>query len=382
MKKIIGMLLVLAMLCAGCTAEEPLAVLSNSQRLVDTARGAGQHLREMTIPGRVTEDPIAGFMGTELGVDAEVILPDADAIPLASTRKREFTQAEADALLAILCKDKTLTDEETGEKANLLLENGDIRGILMPGSQRYHDRTKHLEISKDHVLYYREPCDGYHALELYDDVRLDEMIDNDFSKEQTDAVAEEFAKDTVLREKMRVKRHNVLMRTRVNLREQKISMVPAVLYEYDPLVAGVPIVASPDLEYTGPQSLTSHEGRNTLVADRNQVQFVHLAAPFADTEILENDCALLPIEEVCAIFRTAIPGVSQKWEEVYNQIVLKSAVLSRIRLCERFIPEEGTNRGMLVPVWDFQVTFTAPLSQPWVRTVMTINAIDGSIIEN
>lgn len=386
MKKTISIILAMAALLAALTAcgeSSDLHIISERQRLLNMASSeSGVRYRDMQIPVHITAEAIPDFVGMELAVDADIVLPKAEAIPIAKATKRSFTQEEADRLLSVWCKDETLVDSETGEPANQILSEGSIEGEIHPGYRQYDIKNKHVRICDDSAVCYLNPCSDYRAFDSYDDPNLEEIAASDFSQLHASTTAENFSEEVGMLNDMAREEHTVLLMTKYNAEKKTTSWIPGVLYEYYPLVSGVPVVEDADLEYTGMRKDSVYESRNTIVVGKNQIRFAHLAAPFSKMEILENDCAMMPFDDIMTIFNGAVSSVGEKWAEAYSDIVLQSAVLSKVTLCEMFVQDEsGSDSGMLIPVWDFQVTFSAPLPLPWHRTVMTINAIDGSIIE-
>ena len=111
---------------------------------------------------------------------------------------------------------------------------------------------------------------------------------------------------------------------------------------------------------------------------------VRWESPLDILETITDETALLPFSEIEAIFNKMLLVMYEpeaKSEYLHGlDIHIDRAALRLWR-----IAEQGTfDTGLLVPVWNFYGTYTEKgdgYTNTQNRMLMTINAIDGSIIE-
>ena len=132
-----------------------------------------------------------------------------------------------------------------------------------------------------------------------------------------------------------------------------------------------------DTEYIAQWPVEEMEIR---VNDEGVVGFDYIA-PLTVTEVLVDDVHMKPYEEIRKTFEDMITikhAVQMEGEEV--KITVNRVALAYARICE----EDSLTNGLLVPVWDFQgkrILYAVTGSTLTTNDVMTINAIDGTVID-
>lgn len=152
MKKLFCILLSAFMLTSiftGCTqADASSAEATETVAASVTATFETGNLANYEVPDRFT----GSWSGLEdcyfVTADAEILMPDTDRMVTASVKPRNFTQAEADAMMAVFLKGNTLYQEETATKED------------------YAERLAHYEA----ILRGETPYNGDHSIDTIPDV--------------------------------------------------------------------------------------------------------------------------------------------------------------------------------------------------------------------
>ena len=107
--------------------------------------------------------------------------------------------------------------------------------------------------------------------------------------------------------------------------------------------------------------------------------------PSSITEMLNDKATLLPFDQIKEIFASRI---LVKYGDYIGDDASKniSVNITRISLgLARVTEKNNNNYGILVPVWDFFGTYDQgngyPIGYDGYESLLTINAIDGSIID-
>lgn len=101
-------------------------------------------------------------------------------------------------------------------------------------------------------------------------------------------------------------------------------------------------------------------------------------APIETTETVVEQSAIKSFEEIQDTFEQMVLITNATSDEGVNvNIDIDRVVLGYARISEA----DSYDTGLLVPVWDFKGTFTNDANMTWYGSVLTINAIDGSIID-
>ena len=118
-------------------------------------------------------------------------------------------------------------------------------------------------------------------------------------------------------------------------------------------------------------------------------------SPHEITDVFTEDSALLPFSDIVNVFKLMFRVTHEPQDEpvkprtdgldsrVRHDYTIERAVLSLRRIMER----DNVESGLLIPVWDFYgyetITYAdgQTLTMPDVYSLLTINAVDGSIID-
>lgn len=101
-------------------------------------------------------------------------------------------------------------------------------------------------------------------------------------------------------------------------------------------------------------------------------------APIETTEVVVEQSAIKSFEDIKTIFEQMVLVTNATNEEGVNiNINIDRVVLGYARVSEA----DSYDTGLLVPVWDFKGTITYSDNYSWYGSVLTINAIDGSVVD-
>ncbi|MDR0963587.1 MAG: DUF6034 family protein, partial [Clostridium sp.] len=115
-------------------------------------------------------------------------------------------------------------------------------------------------------------------------------------------------------------------------------------------------------------------------------------SPYTVKEIVFEESSMLPFGEIQSIFEQMIGVVHDGWDNDENysfEVKITEARLGLMRVTEQDVGESG----LIIPVWDFfgTVTLKGKPGKPnpsegtdnsyQYTSLLTINAIDGSIID-
>ena len=121
----------------------------------------------------------------------------------------------------------------------------------------------------------------------------------------------------------------------------------------------------------------------TMIIDGTGIQEFNWKSPYTEPQIVTSDTNLLPFTEVQQVFEKMVL-INYSAYEVGLQIDISSIQLGLMRGTN----SEERDAGVLIPVWDFFGSITAlpDDGEPYLfgradDSLLTINAIDGSIID-
>ena len=297
---------------------------------------------------------------------------EASKTPALTTfHKREipgFESEETDCIEGIA--------EIGGEPARFLVQNG-------------------IQENRIFVEFYRNIYTGrnYHPIDI-----LTGKLNIDAEKLKLEVTAEEAqAQADVLIEKLGLP-YKVYARTElcINLEggglaegdEPDYNNLPtAHIVRYVRMVEGVPITYTGD---TGTRLETEenyakpwpYEAISVVIDDTGIIEF-NWTSPYTDPEIITEDTNLLPFSEIQNTFEKMVMAKYSYVEEGALQLDINSVHLGLMRVTN---PEQRGS-GLLIPVWDFfgTITIMPENDEPYLfsgtGSVLTINAVDGSIID-
>jgi len=121
----------------------------------------------------------------------------------------------------------------------------------------------------------------------------------------------------------------------------------------------------------------------TVIIDSTGIQEFNWNSPYTEPEIVTNDTNLLSFAEVQQVFEKMML-INYSAYEIGMQIDISSVQLG----LKRVTNSEERDAGVLIPVWDFfgRITALPDDGEPYLfgradDSLLTINAIDGSIID-
>jgi len=129
-----------------------------------------------------------------------------------------------------------------------------------------------------------------------------------------------------------------------------------------------------------------------IVSDEG-IQSFQWSSPNTYLETVTEDTAMLPFSRIDEIFRKMMLVKYEGAAAESSSCKLFSYAVNRVALEWQRIFEQGSkNKGLLIPVWNFYGTFdfqytngdhygSSEVEQGFAEPLLTINAIDGSIID-
>lgn len=125
-----------------------------------------------------------------------------------------------------------------------------------------------------------------------------------------------------------------------------------------------------------------------ITVDADGVVGLRYRTPYEVSDIVAEQTNLLPFEKIEEIFKRYILVYKNNLNDGTRDKTYWTYHITTVRLGLVNIPEENSDAGLLVPAWDFMgyQHFESPYENDdaWTNELMsflTINAIDGSIIE-
>ena len=128
--------------------------------------------------------------------------------------------------------------------------------------------------------------------------------------------------------------------------------------------------------------------RLIIVVDDNGIYWMNYDHPYEIIDVLEEDCELLPFEQILDVARAIFPLRYLSSEASYADIRLH---VDRITLSSMETLSRNTDgQCEVIPVWDFFGTVefrkkaNGKLSEEWNSpcvSLLTINALDGLVID-
>lgn len=350
------------------------------------------------VPAHVTEQLYSNSGHSSITIDADVVVPDAEAIPRYQVKMREFTEAEVYAMADALFGGKAYTGDsgyqitnsgrltwqdmalstvetvDTGRDYSLWVSNiRDMDGSLY---------MVQAELSAAQVL-----GEGYfqprNRLEGIPEGGPDGCaISREDAQALADAAVASFAP------------HMTLADTGV--------MDAELVQEKDPLYLPVDhqgwgFVYTRDLplpvtyEWQTPNNDFGEIVCREIIVitvDDNGIGSMWYESPFEITQALDENCELLPFDKIMDVARAILP-LSVTWlEATYADIRLH---IDRIQLGYMVVLSRGNASCCeIIPVWDFFGTeelrrtvngeITVSNDNPFT-SLLTINALDGTIID-
>ena len=352
------------------------------------------------IPVHVTEQLSSNTGHTTITIDAEVIVPEVEAVPRYLVRRREFTAAEIHAMANVLFGGRDYVgDEDFYTHVNPEMPNSRLESAYMEletvelrdGWPLYWLNADHTYLKQAHSLimasveftpsgdaYYRNS--GFSAVPEGGAVGCSITLEE--ARETARAAVAAFAPQLTLTGEgvMWVCSSEDTNARKETQRYQGYAFgftrdLPLpVLYE--------------ETHVQGDYSNVVCKEQLIIVVDDNGIYWMNYEQPYEIIETLDEDCALLPFDKILDVARTLFPLRYLAYEGQYSDIRLHvdRITLSSMEVLSRDHPEQCE----VIPVWDFFGTaelrekkngqLSAAQDNPCV-SLLTINALDGTIID-
>lgn len=510
MKRIISLLLIVLLAFTGCKMEQPVpTVQSDVDKLIEQAQTTPDpDIAEVRAEETPNNSPLYARLGAPavfapeietnsdsvtIKVDAKVVLPDTDKLPIVKVKPAQFSQETVSNLFELLCGDTVMYDtspsgftrneiiantevykswiendfvgladlKEEGkgmlalvekelaqmpENIEELVSTGELREMVYsfytPDLGRYmgvhavekpeapigesHGRTFKVQNDfitmdwDDHnvdygpetkaLIAYHDETDsriiGDHKFEL---INSEENVPDEALKQlgMTPEEAAELVISEMKKAGLELAVDKVYLDT---IREFSTVVIDGVEFQSEPtedsqtnyayavtlgqVMGGAPTRTVTEAEGNNCKNVASMEPSwfyqhiECGVFD-GKIMWFAWEAPMEEVEVMEADSALLPFEEIAAIF-----DVMLQMEYLGNtsdpDLLGIDVSIDRIELeLQRITPDGSITEGLLVPVWNFygnvgyKYTFgdhqlNDGMNLP--RALLTINAIDGSVI--
>jgi len=508
MKRIISLLLIVLLTFTGCKMEQPVpTVQSDVDKLIEQAQTTPDpDIAEVRAEETPNNSPLYARLGAPavfapeietnsdsvtIKVDAKVVLPDMDKLPIVKVKPAQFSQETVSSLFELFCGDTVMYDtspsgftrngiianmesfrgwieddivdlKEEGkgmlalmekelaqmpENIEELVSTGELREMVYsfytPDLGRYmgvhavekpeapigESRGRNFKVQNDFItmdwddhnvdygpetrafIDYHDETDsqiiGDHRFELINS--LEDVPDEALKrlgmtpKEAADLVVDEMKKaglelsaDKVYLDT--IKEFSTVVIDGIEHQTESTENSQIINYAYvvtlGQVMGGAPTRTVTESEGNNCKNLASMEPSwfyqhiRCDVLDGKITRF-WWQAPMEEVEVMEEDSALLPFEEIAAIF-----DVMLQMEYLGNtsdpDLLGLDVTIDRIELeLQRITPDGSVTEGLLVPVWNFYGNagykytfgnhrFNGGLDLP--RALLTINAIDGSVI--
>lgn len=427
MKKTIANLLVLCLLLSGCATPKRINITSDWQRLITAAQEDAKllPLSELELPDRYSGKTIR-VGGVDMTVDADIRLPEAERIPAATVTNRKLTQQEADRILRVLVGDAEFLMDDSDEPANRNLSKGAIQGRIPRQINRYKRTDAHLRITEDGVCWFRDPFGSYERIHyITEPQQLFETAEKTsaLSEEETCAQAAALAEQLGVPGEFRSVNTVLFSADTPGISRWKgqkvvtLEMEQGRMVEYTSVLNGVPIYDI-DIRWIADRAIPSEPA---AIADDGEIaggwytdadtdapvqrigfgfsdnpgqtddltrglRWFEWRCPYAEPEIAVEDCRLLPFETVMEIFTAACEAEPETLQSKLYLKEISDAVISEISLNLMYVRHpEKQDVGLLIPVWDFWADIEGVdhyhNSESMHRVMLTLNAIDGSIMD-
>lgn len=461
MKKIIRAcaLLLVTIVLSACqpTPTEVFVVEKDTERMVEKASSDenGTVAHSLGIPsGRYTYAATDASGRVKLEVDAEVLLPDVEYLPVARITGRSFTEQDVENIYDAVCQDATPIDEDAPMPRFVYQHTLDeLMELRETGTLDKYNSIEELDAAIQEVLSQvasapeqitpialncsfntsgtaRIMCVQNNSvlsdLFVINSTQTGCGVNSDFIRDVFNRT--EFANQSAYGEAVTVSyaltrdAHIVLPQISEQEALEKAEQVISKLGLHDFTCTGTriaPLFDAPTAEvkaacksayefmftrsvngvsvtYTNDILSSPPDDTNTvsepwmyekvrIFIDDDGVYAYMWNGPSSITEILNDKATLLPFDQIKEIFANRI---LVKYGDYIGDDASKniSINITRISLGLARVTEKNNNDyGILVPVWDFFGTYDQgngyPIGYDGYESLLTINAIDGSIID-
>jgi hypothetical protein len=419
---------------SGCqqTPDHPLVVGKEQEKMLAQAKsnenGKASLFDNLNISDRYSVNLKNKSGNVSVNANADVVIPDATKIPVLSVSQREITQNEVDILAKELMRSKEIFEQPADGKILRTKEQIDeqllyYRGLLSNNrfdiypkeevQRRIADLEKKYQTAPETLAgYHLQKSDG--KLKTQGQVsslkilcNMDEShfaslgVINDLNEcnvslsfnagydvniarkttisfEQAKNIAQELLNKLGLDSFKLTSANTLYAASTVNPTEHTLTFARNV--------DGIPIFSEgvqgirPDSTYQ--KSWTAE--LITMKIDDTGVIMFDWRSPYRIGDYVTQNSKLLSFDAISSIFEKMMPVV---YEDVTkgNEDMEAEFDISKIELMLMRVLKQGKNgSGILIPVWNYYGTYHQSNEQEkdkTVKCVLTINAIDGSIID-
>ena len=446
------------------TPGSPIVVGKNNVQMLEAASGNEKEKKSiaemLNVPERMILSVTDAKGAVSANVDADIFLPDTDSIPVVRVRSRDFTQEEADRIIAYFVGDAAFndryeagysseeerlmqwteelskeTDPDKREAIQRSIDKFKSAGIAVPDkpheilpaskvfepteqgaaqitgyskdgeNHKYLSILNHLAENKNMLLYTCEQkgyADIGHEANYYSEASKGNLgkLGLEAAEQMPLAISPEDAKnkaaealralnisDMELYSCEEVWGGAFLHSGIVEQQERHAYRLEFVRSLGDTLLTyaenNINRSAVQIDERTGERLAPSwpYERVMFIIDDTGIVEFLW-ESPYEVTEQVVENTKLIPFEDIEAIFSTIILVTHAQYGQ-YGAGVKLTFNIDQVRLGMMRIQDKNSpETGLIVPVWDFFGTMTLGGQDLLTeRSHLTINAIDGSIID-
>ena len=351
-------------------------------------------------PAHVTEQLVSNTGHTSITIDAEVIMPEVEAIPRYLVRRRELSASEIHAMAKVLFGGRDYVGDEDFythvnpdmpnsrfESAYMDLETVEKRDgwpLYWLSSRMRYKMPDHslinasVEFAPSGDAYYRNS--GFSAVPESGAVGCAMTLEE--ARETANAAVKAFAPQLTLTGEgvMWVCSGDDTDARKESKRYQGYAFgytrdLPLpVLYE--------------ETHLQGDYNNVVCKEQLILVVDDNGIYWMNYEQPYEIIETLDADCELLPFDKILDVARAIFPLRYLSYEGQYADIRLR---IDRVTLSSmEVLSREHPDQCEVIPVWDFFGTaelrkktngaISAEENSPY-SSLLTINAMDGTVID-
>ncbi len=355
-------------------------------------------------PEHITDSCYSNTGKITIHIDADVIVPETDCIPIysADVRLFEFDEVLAMAKAVFGQREYSGDDEFRHEQFGTGDTSYTMDRIYLESSDGYLFQVIQIEdTSRNYTLAeaeYRMPTlEGKTIFSADGDAQLDDdmpdgcMLDHDEARRIADNAVSQFAPEFVCTKQTVMNGYTLIPATEEDISDTQSSDEQAWVFYYSRNLA-MPVT----FEYSGtlshydldnPMRPTVGDEWLAIVVNDEGIQAMEYDNPHQINGILQEDCELLPFDQIMGIAKAILPLKNAWLEQYYEDIRVN---IYEIRLGYMRVISRNTQEFEYIPIWDFFYTEECRqvkdgeivvLNDTPCESFLTINAIDGTIID-
>lgn len=357
-------------------------------------------------------------------VDAQVFVPEVEAIPLFAVSARDFTTEEAWTLAKTVSPESCWQREaeEEGVDDNELVRSNwidnagysdkiNLYSSVLPKDDEhatgyvylynsYYKTVFGYQCDERKIVYngsdgYNSPYFNYNSSSIEHDSAWKDISGQSTTMAEAEAIATEAAHRIdpafELRFAGAVKGEICYHKESTSEYRNAVYPTPAYLLCFTRNVSDVPVTfinGSLRSEWLNDMPMAAAPGYESLIfiLHNGQVKYAKWDAPFTFDEKLTDSASLMPFAQIMDIFGTIAPLSIQSME---NESSVMGGTGNRLEITEirlGYMPvlkKDDPNQWVLRPVWDFIGTRSfAREHYDWLcQSYLTIDAVDGTVID-